>query len=110
MSQSDRKIGYALLSHLISSDADLNVFRSFKALNVRRILYLQSELAEIEQTLQELDEEFNDRAKGNDVWSMPRSWRAVKKEEGDYFEAVTRLRSTADEYCTKSPGASMSAS
>jgi hypothetical protein len=99
MPPSTTDIGFGLLSSLIASDADLSVFRSFKALNVRNILYLQSELAEIEQTLQELDEEYNDRAKGNDVWSIPRSWRAVKKEEGDYFEAVTRLRATSDEYC-----------
>lgn len=37
-SSNPETIGYGLLSSLISSDADLSVFRSFKALNVRRIL------------------------------------------------------------------------
>lgn len=99
MAQTTGNIGYGLLSSLISSDADLSAFRGFKALNIRNILYLQSELAEVEQELQELDEEYNDRAKGNDIWSVPRSWRAVKKEDGDYFETVSRLRKTSEEYC-----------
>lgn len=67
MAQGTTEVGYGLLSSLISSDADLNCFRSFKALNVRNILYLQSELSEIEETLRDLDEECNDKAKGNDV-------------------------------------------
>lgn len=92
-------IGYGLLSSLISSEADLHAFRSFKALNVRNILYLQSELAEIEETWRELDEEYNDKAKSNDIWSVPRSWRAVRKEDGDYLEAASWLRKISGEYC-----------
>jgi hypothetical protein len=92
-------IGYALVSNLIASDADLNIVRSFKALNVRNILYLQSELAELEEMLHDLDEDHNNTAKGNDVWSVPRSWRAVKKEGDEYLECVQRLRKTSEEYC-----------
>ena len=99
MTSHDREIGYAFQSHLIASDADLSVFRGFKALNVRRILFLQSELAELEETLHDLDEEHNDRAKGNDVWSVPRSWRAVKNEGRQYLECVQQPRTTSEEYC-----------
>jgi hypothetical protein len=99
MANNISEIGYARVSSLIASDADLNIFRGFQALNVRNILYLQSELAELEETLRDLDEDHNDRAKGNDVWSVPRSWRAVKKEGDEYLECVHRLRKTSEEYC-----------
>jgi hypothetical protein len=68
-SVSPPRIGYSLVSNLISSDADLNIFRQFTALNTRNILYLQSELAELELQLAGLDEDCNDRSKGNDVWA-----------------------------------------
>jgi hypothetical protein len=103
MSVDSPQIGYARSSSLIASDADLNIFRSFKTLNARNILYLQSELAELEETLHDLDEIYNDRTKGNDSWSVPRSWRAVKKEGGEYLECVHRLRKTSKEYCTYVP-------
>jgi hypothetical protein len=92
-------IGYARLSKLIASDADLNIFRGFKAVNVCNILYLQPELAELEATLHHLDEEYNDMTKGNDVWSVPRSWRAVKNEGDEYLQCVQKLRKTSEEYC-----------
>lgn len=93
------QIGYGLVSHLISSDADLNILRRFTALNARNILYLQSELAELEVQLAELDEDCNDRAKGNDVWARPRSWTAVKKAGGVYLETVERVRECTEQYC-----------
>lgn len=96
----DSKIGYSRVSSLMASDADLGIFRGFKALNTRNILYLQSELAELEETLQDLDEIHNDRTKGNDSWSVPRSWRAVKNQGDEYLECVHRLRQTSKEYCT----------
>ncbi|KAJ5912773.1 hypothetical protein N7504_001656 [Penicillium tannophilum] len=91
------KIGYSLLSSLIAS-GELNIFRGFQELNARNILYLQSELAELQETLHDLDEAYNDTAKGNDIWSVPRSWRAVKKEGNEYLECVLRLRTTSKEY------------
>jgi hypothetical protein len=32
-------IGYGAVSAVIAADADLNIFRSFRALNARNILY-----------------------------------------------------------------------
>ena len=51
MTNTMQETGYARLSNLIASDIDLNISRSFKALNARNILYLQSELGELEETL-----------------------------------------------------------
>lgn len=92
-------IGYGLISELISSDADLNIFRRFTALNARNILYLQSELVELEARLEQLDEEANDRAKGNDVWAQPRSWRAMKRRGGEYLETTERVSICSERYC-----------
>jgi hypothetical protein len=92
-------IGYGLVSEFISSDADLNIFRRFLALNARNILYLQSELMELEARLEQLDEEANDRTRGNDVWAQPRSWRAIKKKGGEYWETVERMSTCSEKYC-----------
>lgn len=81
-------LGTHLYATLISHDPDLSVFRRFSALNVRNILYLQSELGALEAHLLRLDAQANDISKGNDVWAMPRSWRAVKKA-GLKAQAIT---------------------
>lgn len=63
MANDPSEIGYGIISAVIASDADLNIFRSFRALNARNVLYLQSELAELEATLHDLDELHNDPSK-----------------------------------------------
>ncbi|KAI9930270.1 hypothetical protein MW887_012083 [Aspergillus wentii] len=98
MSTNDPKIGYNLFSSLVNSDTELNVFRAFKELNTRNILYLQSELAELEETFHDLDELYNDKTKGNDTWSIPRSWYAMNKEGGRYLDTVTRMRRVSEGY------------
>ncbi|MCJ1381358.1 hypothetical protein MMC17_004468 [Xylographa soralifera] len=46
---------YASLSQFIASDKTLCIFRRFDALAIRKLLYMQDELCEIEQQLGELD-------------------------------------------------------
>ena len=48
--------GYASLSKFITSDHSLFIFRRFDSLAVRNLLYMQDELCEIEQQINELDE------------------------------------------------------
>lgn len=62
-------------------------------------MYLQSELVELEARLEQLDEEANDRAKGNDVWAQPRSWRAMKRRGGEYLETTERVSICSERYC-----------
>ena len=72
-------VGYHRLSTYIASDPTLSVYRSFTALNTRNLLYLQSELASLEARLLRLDANANDMTQGNDVWSLPRCWDAIRK-------------------------------
>ena len=47
--------GYAEFSAFIASDPELEIYRSFRRLSVRNLLYLQSEICCIEAQLEELD-------------------------------------------------------
>lgn len=51
----DRRNGYPRLAAFINSDLDFVVFRRFGHLHVRYLLYLQDEIAEMEQQLHTLD-------------------------------------------------------
>jgi len=92
-------IGHNLIASLIAKDADLNIFRSFSGLHVRNILYLQSELVELETKFITLDAESNDGSRGNDVWSLPRSWWHITRQNGEYMETVGKLREVSQQYC-----------
>ena len=89
----------AALQQQLALDGDLHVLRAFKTLNARNILYLQSELMELEETLFDLDKLYNDHSKGNQTWSVPRSWRAVKAEGDEYLRCVERIREVSKDYC-----------
>jgi hypothetical protein len=58
-------VGYGRIATAVALDADLHIFRAFKSLNARNVLYLQSELMELEDTLSDLDELYDDPSKGN---------------------------------------------
>ena len=81
-----------LLSTYIASDPTLNVYRSFAALNARNILYLQTELASLEKQLLRLDAVANDKTKGINVWSLPRSWHAMRRENGEMWKTAVEAR------------------
>ena len=49
--------GYPSFAHFIARDADAAIYRKYAHLSARNLLYLQSELHELEQRLQRLDEE-----------------------------------------------------
>ncbi|USP80435.1 uncharacterized protein yc1106_07709 [Curvularia clavata] len=51
----DRRNGYPRLAAFINSDLDFVVFRRFGHLHVRYLLFLQDEIAEMEQKLHTLD-------------------------------------------------------
>jgi hypothetical protein len=71
-------IGIQDFSSHIALDPTLSIYRRFATLNARNLLYLQSELASLEARLVLLDQRADDVTKGNDIWAMPRSWRAIK--------------------------------
>jgi hypothetical protein len=91
-------VGYGLVASCIDSDNDLAMYRRFGVLNTRNLLYLQSELMALEEQLKQLDTASNDRTKGVDVWSIPRSWYHLEKENGRHLEVVLKIRDRLDAY------------
>ncbi|KAL9121804.1 MAG: hypothetical protein Q9187_001641 [Circinaria calcarea] len=108
---SDKAIGYAQLSQTLALDNDLSMFRRFGALNIRNILYLQSELQTLERKLTNLDGDANDITKGIAVWSQPRSWywamasqstTNARGESEGYRDVVMKVRDLLERYRLKS--------
>jgi len=83
-----KPVGYQQLATYVSSDASLSIFRRFATLNARNILYMQSELAALEERLLQLDawadQSFQSgRNSGSgsgftNIWALPRSWRTMQ--------------------------------
>lgn len=92
-------MGYNAVATCMDSDSDLSIYRRFGALNGRNLLYLQSELHDLETQLHDLDIDADRRTHGNDAWATPRSWRALNRTEGErHLEVVIKLRLRLDEY------------
>lgn len=91
-------IGYGAVAAVMSSDRDLSIYRRFGSLNARNLLYLQSELLELETRLHELDVSANDMQKGITTWSVPRSWRSLEREGGEHLQIVLRIRELLEKY------------
>jgi hypothetical protein len=91
-------IGYSAVAAVMSSDRDLSIYRRFGGLNARNLLYLQSELMELETRLHELDISANDMQKGIATWSIPRSWRSLEREGGEHLQIVLRIRELLEKY------------
>lgn len=92
-------IGIHLYASHIVRDTSLSIFRKFAVLNTRNILYLQSELADLEQQLQRLDAKADSADTDNDIWAIPRSWRRMRDaglsfQESEY--AGLNLRESVD--------------
>ena len=78
--------GLHLYSSYIARDSSLGIYRKFAVLNTRNILYLQSELADLEVQLQRLDAKGSGQEVGNDIWAISRSWRKMR-DAGVLFQA-----------------------
>ncbi len=73
-------LGFHLYSSYIARDTSLSVDRKFAVLNTRNILYLQSELANLEVQPQRLDTKADSKEVDNDIWAIPRSWQKMLQE------------------------------
>jgi hypothetical protein len=91
-------VGNYRLSTQIASDFTLSIYRSFTALNARNLLYLQTELASLEDRLLRLDNRANDMTKGVHQWSLPRSWRAMRDENGEMWMTAMEVRKLLEAY------------
>jgi hypothetical protein len=72
--------GYPSFAEFITQDQDAAIYRKFERLSARNLLYLQSELHDLEGQLQALDEE--DARDINDVEAQKaaRLWRGYSDE------------------------------
>lgn len=93
-----RPVGYGAVATCMSCDRDLALYRRFGYLNARNLLYLQSELMDLETRLQDLDTAANDTSKGIETWSVPRSWHYLQKTGGEHLEVVLRIRKKLEAY------------
>jgi hypothetical protein len=69
--------GYPSVAALFSKDNDFAIFRKFRYLNTRNILYLQAELISLESKLEELDRTLLAGARMDAL----KSWEAFSKDE-----------------------------
>lgn len=105
MSLREGGIGYGRLASKLALDNDLCIFRHFAELSIRNILYLQSELQELELKLQQLDAEANGNTNEPSKWSRPRSYHYASRTKGTaldgddaYWNTVLRIRDVLERY------------
>ncbi|KAG4437976.1 hypothetical protein IFR05_006557 [Cadophora sp. M221] len=79
--------GFPSLAHFISKDADAAIFRSFSELGARNLLYLQSNLNELEIELKRVDrEDFDNRSRIAGLKISAREYRCLKTAGGTQEE------------------------
>ena len=87
-------VGNHRLATQIAYDSTLSIYRSFTVLNTRNLLYLQTELASLEDRLLRLDNRANDL----NEWSLPRSWRAMRNKNGEMWTTAMEVRKLLEMY------------
>ena len=80
-----------MYSSHIARDTTLSAYRKFAVLNTRNILYLQSELADLEVQLQQLDAKTNSEEVDNKIWAISRSWRRMRDAGIAFQESKTAV-------------------
>ena len=110
MTSQPNTVGYERFATYISADASLQIYRRFATLNSRNLLYLQCALADLEDRMRRCSALLDDQTRGVNVWSIPRSWKAMKRageqavegqsEEGlaEMWELSQEMRSLLREY------------
>jgi hypothetical protein len=97
--------GYPQLSGQIGLLPQYGIFRSFRAVSSRNILYLHAELIELEQMLHEA-EKYDSECPDPVRMKYRRDWRWLKASEGSQCPEASRqcqiilqLRQVLKEYC-----------
>jgi hypothetical protein len=85
--------GYPSVAALISKDDDFAIFRKFRHLSARNILYLQAELIHLENELETLDKSLTSKDDTEEL----KSWKAFATDQ-DRLDLALRIRRTLDEY------------
>ena len=67
--------GYPSFAQFIASDSDAAIYRKYARLSARNLLYLQSELHELQERLQDLDREDAKDEHNQDAQKVARNWK-----------------------------------
>ncbi|KAL8726144.1 MAG: hypothetical protein Q9166_006901 [cf. Caloplaca sp. 2 TL-2023] len=78
-------LGYPSFAQFIAEDADAAVYRKYEHLSARNLLYLQSELHELETQLEDLDAADVKERESNDHESqkLARLWHHYARDDND---------------------------
>ena len=96
--------GYPSFANFIAEDADAAIYRKYERLSARNLLYLQSELHELEGDLEDLDaRDFEEReVNDSEAQQIARYWksysRSGSKRAVERRELQGRIRRTIKEY------------
>ncbi|KAL4878732.1 hypothetical protein BJY04DRAFT_220799 [Aspergillus karnatakaensis] len=93
------KQGYDRLAALITSDKGLSIFRSFKHLNAKNLLYLQAEIVNLEAELEELIEKDAASKQGHNA-KFSTSVRLLKEANSEQWKKWVELRELLERYNT----------
>ena len=88
---------YRALAELVGRQPGLAVFRRFSSLNAKNLLYLQAEIADLEQQLgdcEKKDLESDDTDQSQFLWSVAE----LKKSNGEQWQKILELRIKLKEY------------
>lgn len=93
------KDGYGKVAELMSTHDEFAILRRFRHLNMKNLLYLQAEIAHLEEETQELAERDSidpeSRFHGKDWWSLANGEEESNQEQ---WEKVLQLREKLDIY------------
>lgn len=93
--------GYSKLAELMAHHGEMGIFRQFKALNFKNLLYLQAELVELERELDELCA-LDQRAQHPTRPLYQKHWRLLSESELDgndeQWQKVLHIRRQLKEY------------
>ena len=84
--------GYPTFARFIARDRDAAIYRRFENLSARNLLYLQSELHDLEQQLQDLDRDDAKDIDNSDAQRAARCWKAFSEGEEGTIKRQRRLQ------------------
>lgn len=104
MHASGKHCGHGGFSEFIASDDELSVFRRFKVLGARNLLYLQSSMMELEARLKQLDmqdiQDMNmDILLSTTCWETFSAKSSEAPREAERMEVIKQIKNATDEYC-----------
>jgi len=85
--------GYPSVAALAGKDNDFAIFRKFRYLNARNLLYLQAELVDLENELETIDRSLQVK---NEIDEL-KCWKTFATDE-DRWNLILRIRKTLDDY------------